>query len=193
MRKNFDMQRALLWAALALPWCYMVFAYANGTLVYGAFIHWTGDVSAWLLMATLALTPLRLIFPGRRWTRWLLQNRRYFGVASFMYALPHVLAYVVRQPWARVSGEALEPGMAAGWLALAIFVPLAVTSNDAAVRALGRRWKSLHRWVYAAAVLTFVHWVMTAFDPAVGIAHAVALIGIEAVRVGLQRRRRGAS
>lgn len=192
MRKTFDMQRALLWAALALPWCYMVFAYANGTLVYGAFIHWTGDVSAWLLMATLALTPLRLIFPARRWTRWLLQNRRSFGVASFMYALPHALAYVVRQPWARVSGEALEPGMAAGWLALAIFIPLAVTSNDASVRALGRRWKSLHRWVYAAAVLTFVHWVMTAFDPAVGIAHAAALFGIEAVRVVLQRRKRGA-
>ncbi|MND05771.1 putative sulfite oxidase subunit YedZ [compost metagenome] len=56
---------------------------------------------------------------------------------------------------------------------------------------MGRRWKSLHRWVYAAAVLTFLHWVMTAFDPTVGAVHAGALVVIEAVRVVLERRKRG--
>ncbi len=175
--------RAALWFGLALPACYMLFAYANGEMVYGGFIHWTGDLAAWLLLFTLALTPLRLLFPGRRWPTWLLQRRRYFGVASFIYAALHVGVYLARQPWARVAGEALEWGMLAGWIAFVIFVPLAATSNDRAVRRLGRRWKGLHRWVYAAAVLTFVHWVMTAFDPMVAYVHVGVLGGILALRV----------
>jgi sulfoxide reductase heme-binding subunit YedZ len=180
--------RAVLWFGLAFPACYMLLAYARGEMVYGAFIHWTGDVAAWLLLFTLALTPLRLLFPGRRWPTWLLQRRRYFGVASFIYAALHVGAYLARQPWARVAGEALEGGMLAGWIAFVIFVPLAATSNDRAVRRLGRRWKGLHRWVYAAAVLTFVHWVMTAFDPTVAYVHVGVLGVILALRFGLGRR-----
>ncbi|MGE4063390.1 MAG: sulfite oxidase heme-binding subunit YedZ [Rhodospirillaceae bacterium] len=174
--------RALLWLVLALPACYMLLAYARGEMVYGAFIHWTGDVAAWLLMFTLALTPLKRLFPGRRWPTWLLQRRRYVGVASFAYAAVHTAAYLMRQPWARVTGEALERGMLAGWIAFAIFIPLAATSTNAAVRAMGRRWKTLHRWVYAAAVLTLAHWAFTAFDPALAYAHGAGLAVILAVR-----------
>lgn len=173
----------LLWVGLGLPLAYILFAYASGAMVYGAFIHWSGDLAAWLLLFTLALTPLRMLFPGR-WPTWLLQRRRYFGVACFIYSLAHLGIYLLRQPWERVSGEALEPAMAAGWIAFAIFVALAVTSNDASVRALGRRWKSLHRWVYAGAVLTFAHWVMTAFDPVIGIVHCAVLAALLGLRAG---------
>ncbi len=180
--------RAVVWTILGLPGCYMLLAYARGDMVYGAFIHWTGDIAAWLLLLTLALTPLRLLLPRRRWPTRLLQRRRYFGVASFIYALLHLGAYAIRQPGERIAREALEAGMLTGWIAFTIFLALAATSNDGSVRALGRWWKSLHRFVYAAAVLTFVHWVMTAFDPTVGAIHLAALAGIEGVRVYLQRR-----
>jgi len=38
-------------------------------------------------------------------------------------------------------------------------VPLAVTSTRAMIRRLGRRWASLHRLVYLAAVLGVIHFV----------------------------------
>jgi len=179
-----------IWLLLALPWCYMIERYASGTLVYGEFIHISGDYSAQLLIITMALTPLRLMFPTQRWPVWLLQRRRYFGVAAFLYAVPHVAAYVLRFPLERVGGEALEPGMLTGWLALAIFLPLAVTSNDASLRALGRRWKTLHRLVYAAAALTFAHWLLTAFDPTLGTVHLAVLVVLESYRVWATHRRR---
>ncbi len=175
--------RAALWLLLVLPLCYMLYAYAAGALVYGEFVHATGGHAARLLIFTLALTPLRLMFPGRRWPVWLLQRRRYFGLAAFLYSLPHVLAYLLRLPAARIGAEALEPGMAAGWLALAAFLPLAVTSNDASVRRLGRAWQSLHRVVYLAAVLTFLHWVLTAFDPVTGFVHVALLAALESFRI----------
>jgi methionine sulfoxide reductase heme-binding subunit len=179
---------AVLWFFLALPGCYILLAYTRGRMVYGEFIHWSGDLAAWLLLFTLALTPLRSVFPRCRWTAWLLQGRRYFGVASFMYAALHVGAYLIRQPRTRLMGEALEWGMLTGWVAFAILLPLAATSNDASVRALGRAWKRVHRWVYAAAVLTFAHWALTAFDPVVAYVHCAVLGAILALRFGVRRR-----
>ena len=45
-----------------------------------------------------------------------------------------------------------------GFAALLLLVPLAVTSTDRAVRRMGfRKWKRLHRLVYAAALLGLVH------------------------------------
>ena len=82
----------------------------------------------------------------------------------------------------RVLKEVGEIGMLTGWLAMLIFGALAITSNDASVRAMGKRWKSLHRFVYAAAILTLLHWILTAFDPTEGYIHAVVLLGIQVLR-----------
>ena len=91
-------------------------------------------------------------------------------------------------------GEALEPGMLAGWVAVLIFVPLALTSNGWSLARLGGRWKSLHRLVYIAAVLTFVHWVLVAFDPMPGYAHAAVLLLLGCVRLAYRKtKRRGAT
>ena len=79
--------------------------------------------------------------------------------------------------------------MLTGWLAFAIFLPLALTSNDASVRMLGRSWKRLHRAVYAAAVLSFAHWILEAFDPAVAYAHLAVLAAIQSARLAPAARR----
>ena len=74
--------------------------------------------------------------------------------AAFAYAALHAAVYVLRLgDLPRILTEALEAGLITGWLAFAIFVPLALTSNNASMRWLGRSWKRLHRAVYAAAVL----------------------------------------
>jgi sulfoxide reductase heme-binding subunit YedZ len=162
----------------------------TGGLYYGEFIHATGEFSARLLILTLAVTPLRLMFPKSRWTIWLRQNRRYFGVATFAYAVPHLVAYLWKlASVATVIEQAAEPGMWTGWIAMIIFLVLAITSNKFSTRKLGRRWIALHRLAYLAAILTFVHWVLVAFDPVSGFAHAAVLIALEAYRVVRHARR----
>ena len=184
----------VLWILLALPAVVTIVRYATGATFYGEVVHSTGQLSAQLLIATMAVTPLQLMFPGRGWVRWLLKRRRYLGVASFGYAALHTAVYLIRMgAFGDILADAAEPGLLTGWIALAIFVPLAITSNDASVRAMRRLWKRLHRWVYAGAVLTFAHWVLTAFDPVPGLIHLGVLAALEAYRLwktAVSRRRR---
>ena len=172
-----------LWTVLSVLWAALVYRYGANNIVYGEFIHSTGEMSARMMMLAMAVTPLRLLFPGADWTTWLLQRRRYFGVAAFAFASPHLAAYVIRLDPARIANEALELGMLTGWAAFAIFMALALTSNDWSVRRLGRRWKTLHRFVYAAAALTFAHWILTAFDPLVGALHLSVIAILEGFRI----------
>jgi methionine sulfoxide reductase heme-binding subunit len=174
----------LLAALLAVPWAWLAFGYLTGRLFYGEIVHASGDWAIWCLMGALAVSPLRALFPRHAWTAWLLARRRYLGVAAFAYTLLHAAVYVLRQRELPVIlAEALEAGLLTGWLALAIFVPLALTSNDGSVRRLGRAWKRLHRAVYAAAVLSFAHWVLVAFDATAAYAHLAVLAALEAARL----------
>jgi sulfoxide reductase heme-binding subunit YedZ len=174
----------LLAALLAVPWAWLALGYLTGRSFYGEMVHASGDWAIWFLMAALAVTPLRRLFPRRAWTAWLLPRRRYFGVAAFAYAALHTAVYVLRQgELPRILAEALEAGLLTGWLAFAIFVPLALTSNDASVRRLGPAWKRLHRAVYAAAILSFAHWILVAFDPTAAYAHLAVLVALETIRL----------
>ena len=176
-------ETGLLWALLALPGAFMTYRYVQGTTFYGEYLHATGELGARLLILAMAVTPLRLLFPNAGLTRWLARRRRYLGVAAFGYALLHATAYLQRQSLTVITKEAAEFALATGWAALLVMSLLAATSSDAAVRLLGRRWKWLHRAVYAAAVLTFAHWILTAFDPLPGAAHLGVLAALEAIRV----------
>ena len=72
-----------------------------------------------------------------------------------------------------------------GWLAFAIFIPLAVTSMDYFVRVMGPRWKTLQRWTYPAAVLTLLHWAALHDWGGAGAAlvHFGPLAALEAYRI----------
>ncbi len=173
-----------LWLLLGVPLALITYWYLNENISYGDYIQHTGRFSIWLLLLTLAVTPLRQLFPGQGWSRRLVQYRRYFGVASFAYALPHVLAYAIRkETFALMAEEAAYPELWTGWLAMAIFLPLALSSNNWAMRRLGRVWKDLHRFVHLAALLTFTHWVLSAFDPLTAYLHLAVLGLLEAVRL----------
>jgi sulfoxide reductase heme-binding subunit YedZ len=150
-----------LWVGLALPALGMTIELATSTSerIAHDLVHPTGEFAARFLIISLMATPLMLLFKGWRGPRWLVKNRRYFGVAAFAYAAAHTVFYVIDQgTLARIVERATAFDMATGWLAFLIFLPLAATSFDTAVRVLGRRWKPLQRWAYAAAVLTFLHW-----------------------------------
>ena len=174
----------LFWGLLALPGVYWTQAFIREKIFYGEFLHLSGDFAVQLLIATLALTPLKLLFSKTKQVRWLVQRRRYIGVAAFGYGLLHTVIYLQRKAdLARILDEARDIGMWTGWVALLVLLLLAITSNDLSVRKLRRKWQTLHRTVYAAAALVFAHWILTAFDPFVAYLHATVLIAFIAIRL----------
>jgi sulfoxide reductase heme-binding subunit YedZ len=176
--------RYFLWTLLGAPFAYIVVAYSYGELYYGEVLHSTGEISARLMMFAMAATPLLLMFTGRAFPRWLMKNRRYFGVACFAYAALHTVVYMERiRVLPDILADAALPEYWTGWLAFLIFLLLAASSNDRSVRWLKRRWKSLHRFVYAAAILMFMHWVLVAFNRGPAIAHLALLGALEGYRI----------
>ncbi len=149
-----------LWAILALPAMGMISPFFNEeTRALRGVIHGSGEFAARFMIISMMATPLLMLTKGSRFARWLKANRRYFGVAAFGYAAVHTLAYVLAEGSAdRVLAEATQFDMLTGWLAFFIFIPLAATSMDYAVRRLGTWWKPIQRWTYGAAVLTLLHW-----------------------------------
>ncbi|HTK34421.1 MAG TPA: ferric reductase-like transmembrane domain-containing protein [Caulobacteraceae bacterium] len=181
----------VLWPLLAAPPAVVLVLYARDAMSYGQVLHFTGDWSVRLLILALAVTPLRLMFPRAPAMRWALRRRRDVGVAAFGYAAFHLAAYLAhKMSPALILQEGKEADLATGWLAFLIFCALAATSNDAAVRALKRNWKRLHRMVYVAAVLAFAHWLMTAFELRDAVVHAGVLATLEAARILLQLKAR---
>ena len=182
--------RLLLWLALALPalWIGWQWIATPESYGFGHAIKDSGDWAAWLLLLTLAVTPLRLAFRRARWTLWLMKRRRDLGVASFAYAAIHTAIYFVdKASLAVILEQAAGTDLLTGWLALVIFLPLAITSNDRSMRAMKRGWKRLHRLVHPAAVLVFVHWALTAFDPVTAYIHIGILAAIEIAGWTLKR------
>jgi len=181
--------RYFLWAVLALPFLRLTSGLRAGDLFYGEIIHASGEFSARLLLLALAITPLRLFFSESTWPNWFLHRRRYFGVAAFIYAVLHTVIYLDRKLGSGLLlQEAAEFSMWTGYLALAIFVPLAISSNDASVRRLRRRWKKLHRWTYLVALLTFTHWIFAAFSFVPGLIHFLVLVVLETYRIWKRRQ-----
>jgi sulfoxide reductase heme-binding subunit YedZ len=177
---NLTRSKYWVWALLSVPFVFICVRFASDAISYGQVIHQTGLWSAGLLVVALAITPLRKVLKS---VNSIASHRRALGVASFAYAALHTGVYLDRK-WGAdlILREGLEPSLATGWLAFAIFVLLAVTSNDRSVRSLGRAWKRLHRWVYAATILMFVHWWLASFDPTIGYILAAILVVIQLLR-----------
>jgi methionine sulfoxide reductase heme-binding subunit len=173
---RLPVSRYFVWLVLAAPGCYWLAGYWRETFFYGEVVHASGALAARLLILTLALSPLARLLPRMRWLSWLRRQRRYVGVASFAYAAMHAAVYFQRQAdLARILHDAREAAMWTGWIGLVPMLVLAATSNDASVRWLRRRWQLVHRAVYAAALLAFAHWVLSAFDPREAYLHFAVL------------------
>jgi len=188
--RNILDSRAFLWTLLALPSVPMVLALVNGAAaedgrpVTEFLLHPTGEFAARFMIISMIISPFRIMFPKNGFWIWMLRRRRYFGVAAFAYAAFHTVLYLIDMGSLQaVLGEFWAFGIWTGWLAFFIFLPMAITSNDASVRLLGRRWKPLQRTVYLAAIATLLHWmfVHNEFGPA--LVHFVPLALLEAYRI----------
>ena len=190
MLKKILNSHYVLWCLLSVPALYIIYTYQADILSYGEVIHASGEWSVRLLIVTMAVTPLRLVIPRAAWPLWLSQRRRALGVATFGYALLHMTVYLLRkQEWSLILEEGAEWDLLTGWIAMLLFAVLAVTSNDTSLRLLRRLWKKLHRLIYPAALLTFAHWILTAFDMTVALVYAGILAALELVRIAYSIRR----
>ncbi|MFK7980345.1 MAG: sulfite oxidase heme-binding subunit YedZ [Saprospiraceae bacterium] len=158
--KSFLTGKYMLWILLAVPAVMTTINYVKAKLDYNMIMHITGEFSGRFLVISLIATPLALMFPKGRVAKWLVRNRRFFGVAAFAYTLLHTIFYVLKYPFGQLVDEFSELAILTGWIAFLIFIPLAMTSTDAAVKRMGPAWKKLQRWVYLAAVMAFAHWAL---------------------------------
>ena len=122
--------------------------------------HTTGEWTLRLLLATLAITPLRHL-TGRA---WLIRLRRMVGLFAFFYLVLHFSTYVVLDaaldPAYIVEDVADRLYITVGFAAFVMLMPLAATSTNAMVRRLGPlRWRRLHRLVYAAGICGVLHYL----------------------------------
>ena len=144
-------------------------AYASLTDGLGAnpvekITHVTGHVALRLLLLTLLITPLRKL------TRWrgIAPYRRSFGLCAFSYVCLHLATYVgfdLGFAFSALGEDILErPYITVGFTAFCLLVPLAATSTRASIKRLGRRWVSIHRLIYAAAICAVIHffWLVKA-------------------------------
>lgn len=144
--------------------------------------HQLGLWSLWLLMAGLAVTPLR------RWAKVnLLKFRRGIGVITFFYILAHFLTWLVldvqfQNVWADIVKRwYITVGMAG----FVLMVPLALTSNNWSLRKLGAAtWRKLHRLVYPIAALGALHFLLLVkgfqWEP---ILYAITIAGLLMLRL----------
>jgi len=119
----------------------------------------TGTWTLVFLLVTLSITPLRKLTKQY----WLIQYRRMLGLFGFFYGCLHFLTYIWLDQFFDLHSiykDVLKrPFITAGFTAFVLMVPLALTSTQAAIRRLGKRWQTLHRLIYASAIAGVVHYI----------------------------------
>ena len=176
--------KPVLFVACLLPLAWLVYgAMANrlGANPAEAVIRSTGDWTLRCLCVVLAVTPLR------HWTKQpaLARFRRMLGLFVFFYAVLHFLAYA----WLDMGLDLAtivrdipkRPFALVGFLALLLLMPLAATSFNRAIKALGApRWQALHRLVYAVALLALLHffWMRAGKNDFAEVAVYAVVIGV---------------
>lgn len=152
--------KVVVFAATLAPAVWMAFEWNQGWFSAKPLtdvIRESGDWALRLLVASLAVTPLRLV---TRWNRLILV-RRMLGLAALFYTLVHVVLYCLdlQLDFAAILSELLlRTYLTVGTIATLGLVALGLTSNDLSIHRLGAmRWNFVHSSVYLMAVLSLLH------------------------------------
>ena len=143
-----------------------------------------GEIALQLLVIGLCITPLRGYLGVS-----LLKFGRAFGLLAFTYVALHLLVWLVLdvQDLRRILADIVKrPFVTIGMAAFLLMVPLALTSNNRAVRWLGARWRVLHRLTYVVALLGAVHFIWLSkgfqFEPLAYLAVILVLLALRLPR-----------
>ncbi|HER33965.1 MAG: sulfoxide reductase heme-binding subunit YedZ [Halothiobacillaceae bacterium] len=182
-RRPWLANRPAWWSLFLLqlaPLGYLAWAIPTHQLGYEPVVdslRFLGDTALYLLLISLAITPLQRLVPRAG----LIDYRRMVGLYAFFYAAMHATLWVVvdRQlALAAIWEDVVErEHITFGVVALLILIALAITSTRGWMRRLGRRWKLLHRLVYLAAALGVLHYFLSVkFDTRTPIVLGVVLL-----------------
>ncbi|MFT5657553.1 MAG: sulfoxide reductase heme-binding subunit YedZ [Gammaproteobacteria bacterium] len=150
--------------------------------------HETGDWALRFLLITLAISPLRQWFGLTA----LMRFRRMLGLYVFFYACCHFSIWLVADhslDFSDMFDDIVErPYITLGFSAFLLLIPLAITSNQAMVKRLGKRWKQLHQLTYVVTILAILHfiWLVKADYLEAGI-YAVVAIGLLLQRAQIKK------
>jgi methionine sulfoxide reductase heme-binding subunit len=184
--KRLRPDKPVAFVLCSLPLLWLVLrAFGVSSLTLGpnpveALLHGLGLWGLRLLLLTLCVRPAAVTLRQPR----LMRLRRMVGLWAFTYLVLHFLTWLVLDRGLDFNGIAADivkrPFITVGFTALLLLLPLAVTSTDKWMRRLGRRWHSLHRLVYVAALLGSLHflWLVKADwrEPALYIAAYTVLM-----------------
>ena len=153
--------KPLVWLLCLLPLAWLVYGAASNNLGANpaeALIRATGDWALRFLCLVLAVTPLRVIAGLPALARF----RRLLGLFMYAYLWLHLLSYAWFDMGLELTDIARDivkrPFILVGFSAFVLLTPLALTSFNRAIKALGaRRWQLLHRAVYLVAGLAVLH------------------------------------
>jgi len=125
--------------------------------------NWLGQWTFRLLLATMAMTPLRVLFG----MTWQISLRRLLGLFAFFYACLHFGVWILVDHflnWDQMIADVVKRRyITVGMLALVLMIPLAVTSTERMIKRLGgSAWRRLHRLVYLVGVLAALHFLWLA-------------------------------
>jgi sulfoxide reductase heme-binding subunit YedZ len=195
---NGALRRVPTWAVYGLglvPLGVLVWQALSGQLGIDpvkALEHRLGLTALQLLLAGLLVTPLR------RWAGVnLIRFRRAIGLLAFLYAVLHLLVWVLldlQLRWSEIGADLVKrPYIIVGMLGLACLVPLALTSNNWSVRRLGAAaWQRLHWLTYLAVLLGALHYLLLVkVWSAEPVLYALAATGLVALRWFWRRGRVG--
>ena len=203
-RKTRIAVKIVVWVLCLLPLALLAKRIVSGDLTANpvSFVtNWLGDWTFRILLAMLALTPLRVLVG----ISWQISLRRLLGLFAFSYACLHFLVWILVDhlfDWHQMLADIVKRRyITVGMLALALLVPLAVTSTSRMVKRLGgATWRRLHRLVYITGVLAALHFLWLAkkgrTDQYVYAAILTVLLGIrvwDAIRRSVRKRRQHAA
>ncbi|HYD48540.1 MAG TPA: protein-methionine-sulfoxide reductase heme-binding subunit MsrQ [Terriglobales bacterium] len=185
------MGQGVLLALALLPAAWLAYAACFGGL--GAnpvetVTHVSGEWALRLLLASLAITPLRRL---SRWS-WLIRYRRTLGLLAFAYVCLHLATFVAFDhffDWRGIIEDiAKRPYITAGFAGFVCLVPLAITSTGGWIRRLGRNWQRLHRLAYLAAICGVVHYYWLVKADVTGPGYYAAVLAVLLVIRPLSQR-----
>ena len=178
--------KVFVFLAALVPFAGILWQFQTGNLgtdPVNTLTHETGDWTIYMLLLSLAVTPVRRLSVR---LSWLVRFRRMLGLFAFFWATLHLLTYVLlfsgfditgaiaalrasqfhvlKEDWVAVwptmvDDVAKRRFIQVGLLSYLILFVLAATSPQWIMRRMGGKpWQTLHRTVYFAAILGVIHY-----------------------------------
>ncbi|MDC7675211.1 sulfite oxidase heme-binding subunit YedZ [Asticcacaulis machinosus] len=165
-KKGFTLDIAFICLLCLLPLLWLIWRGYNGDLGVNPIETIVRQLGVWglrLLIVGLAITPVARIFKQPRLIRW----RRPIGLFAFAYILLHLTSYIAVDQyfdWAAIWKDIVKrPYITFGMIGFVLLIPLALTSFNAAIKAIGGRvWRNLHKLIYVIVPLGVLHYFLLA-------------------------------